>query len=358
MGQTDLTREQLVQRIAELELLNHELLAEKEQEVRLEYAWTGNLGHWYWHIGTNAVTFNPLKVAALGYAPDEVPEPVPYQFFTDRIHPDDYEHTMQAMRDHLAGQAAVYEVEYRIRAKDGTYRWYYDRGRITRRDANGKPLFLAGIVFDVTEKKNMQLDLERKNRILAKLSATDGLTQVSNHRTVLEYLKAAMVEADRTRSPLSVALFDIDDFKHVNDSQGHLVGDQVLVDVAALIKGNIRETDQIGRYGGESSWSCSPRRTWRRQPKQPNGSARLSRSTASKMICTSRSAAASAPIAAAVKPTSSAPRMLNCTKQNDKARTGSFSDEGDGHGTADGKRHDPRTIAANLGPLLSRLRDR
>ena len=251
MGQTDLTREQLVQRIAELELLNRELLAEKEQEVRLEYAWTGNLGHWYWHIGTNAVTFNPLKVAALGYAPDEVPEPVPYQFFTDRIHPDDYEHTMQAMRDHLAGQAAVYEVEYRIRAKDGTYRWYYDRGRITRRDTNGKPLFLAGIVFDVTEKKNMQLDLERKNRILVKLSATDGLTQVSNHRTVLEYLKAAMVEADRTRSPLSVALFDIDDFKHVNDSQGHLVGDQVLVDVAALIKGNIRETDQVGRYGGE-----------------------------------------------------------------------------------------------------------
>ncbi len=251
MGQTDLTREQLVQRIAELELLNRELLAEKEQEVRLEYAWTGNLGHWYWHIGTNAVTFNPLKVAALGYAPDEVPEPVPYQFFTDRIHPDDYEHTMQVMRDHLAGQAAVYEVEYRIRAKDGTYRWYYDRGRITQRDANGKPLFLAGIVFDVTEKKNMQLDLERKNRILAKLSATDGLTQVSNHRTVLEYLKAAMVEADRTRSPLSVALFDIDDFKHVNDSQGHLVGDQVLVDVAALIKGNIRETDQVGRYGGE-----------------------------------------------------------------------------------------------------------
>ncbi len=251
MGQTDLTREQLVQRIAELELLNRELLAEKEQEVRLEYAWTGNLGHWYWHIGTNAVTFNPLKVAALGYAPDEVPKPVPYQFFTDRIHPDDYEHTMQAMRDHLASQAAVYEVEYRIRAKDGTYRWYYDRGRITRRDANGKPLFLAGIVFDVTEKKNMQLDLERKNKILAELSATDGLTQVSNHRTVLEYLKAAMVEADRTRSPLSVALFDIDDFKHVNDSQGHLAGDQVLVDAAALIKGNIRETDQVGRYGGE-----------------------------------------------------------------------------------------------------------
>ncbi|NLO36417.1 MAG: sensor domain-containing diguanylate cyclase, partial [Clostridiaceae bacterium] len=216
-----------------------------------EYAWTGNLGHWYWYIRTNAVTFNPLKAAELGYAPEEVPSPVPYQFFTERIHPDDYEHTMQAMRDHLAGQAAVYEAEYRIRAKDGSYRWYYDRGRITRRDPDGKPLFLAGIVFDVTEKKNLQLDLERKNRILAELSAIDGLTQVSNHRTIVEHLKAAMAEATRTRSPLSVALFDIDDFKHVNDSKGHIVGDQVLAAVAALIRNPIRETDQVGRYGGE-----------------------------------------------------------------------------------------------------------
>ena len=61
MNHDNKTRDQLLERIEELELLNRELLAEKEQEIRLEYAWTGNLGHWYWNIKTNAVTFNPLK---------------------------------------------------------------------------------------------------------------------------------------------------------------------------------------------------------------------------------------------------------------------------------------------------------
>ncbi len=245
------TRQQLLERIEELELLNSELLAEKEQEIRLEYAWTGNLGHWYWNIRTNGVTFNPLKVTTLGYDKSEIPEHVTYQYFTEKLHPDDYRKTMDAMMDHLHGKASAYEAEYRIRTKDGKYRWYYDRGTITRRDAGGKPLFLAGIVFDITEKKETQTELEYKNKILAEMSAIDGLTKISNHRTLVEYLKAAVSEAGRTGSPLSIAFFDIDDFKKVNDTKGHVYGDQVLVDVAAIIKGSIRDTDVAGRYGGE-----------------------------------------------------------------------------------------------------------
>ena len=245
------TREQLLERIEELELLNRELLAEKEQEIRLEYAWTGNLGHWYWNIKTNAVTFNPLKVTALGYNKSEIPEHVTFQYFTQKLHPDDYQKTMDAMMDHLHGKVSAYEAEYRIQTKDGKYRWYYDRGTITRYDAGGKPLFLAGIVFDITEKKETQTELEHKNKILAEMSAMDGLTKISNHRTLIEYLKAAISDANRTGGPLSIAFFDIDDFKKVNDSKGHIYGDQVLVDVAAIIKGSIRDTDIAGRYGGE-----------------------------------------------------------------------------------------------------------
>ena len=246
-----ITREQLLERIEELELLNRELLAEKERETRLEYAWTGNLGHWYWNIKTNAVTFNPLKVTALGYDKSEIPEHVTFQYFTQKLHPDDYQKTMDAMMDHLHGKASAYEAEYRIQTKDGKYRWYYDRGTITRRDEGGKPLLLAGIVFDITQKKETQTELEHKNKILAEMSAMDGLTNISNHRTLIEYLKAAISDADRTGSPLSIAFFDIDDFKKVNDSKGHVYGDQVLVDVAAIIKGSIRDTDIAGRYGGE-----------------------------------------------------------------------------------------------------------
>ena len=251
MNHDNYSKEQLLERIEELELLTRELMAEKEQEITLEYAWTGNLGHWYWNIKTNAVTFNPLKVTALGYDKSEIPEHVTYQFFTDKLHPDDYQKTMDAMMDHLHGKAAVYEVEYRIRTKDGGYKWYYDRGAITQRDDSGKPVFLAGIVFDITEKKETQMDLEYKNTILAEMSSIDGLTKISNHATLIEYLKAGLIDADRTNRPLSIAFFDIDDFKKINDTKGHVCGDRVLVDVAAIIKQSIRDIDVAGRYGGE-----------------------------------------------------------------------------------------------------------
>ena len=260
MDYTEFSREQLLDRIKSLEMLTQELLNEKEQETRLEYAWTGNLGHWYWNIKTNEVTFNPLKVTTLGYDKSEIPEHVTYQFFTDKLHPEDFQKAMDAMRDHLYGKADVYEIEYRIKAKDGTFKWYYDRGRITQYD-NGKPAFLAGIVFDITEKKETQLELEYKNRILPEISSIDGLTKIGNHRTLIEHLKAEIAETSRTSSPLSIALFDIDDFKKVNDSKGHVYGDQVLVDLASIITKSIRGTDFAGRYGGEEFMVIFPNTT-------------------------------------------------------------------------------------------------
>lgn len=261
MDYTEFSREQLLDRIKSLEMLTQELLNEKEQEIRLEYAWTGNLGHWYWNIKTNEVTFNPLKVITLGYENSEIPEHVTYQFFTDKLHPEDFQKAMDSMRDHLYGKADVYEIEYRIKAKDGTFKWYYDRGKITQYDENGKPAFLAGIVFDITDKKETQLELENKNRILSEMSSIDGLTKIGNHRTLVERLKAEIAEASRTSSPLSIAIFDIDDFKKVNDSKGHVYGDQVLVDIASIMKKSIRGTDFAGRYGGEEFMVIYPSTT-------------------------------------------------------------------------------------------------
>ena len=261
MKYADLTKEQLLAKIESLEMLSHQLLLEKEQETRLEYAWTGNLGHWYWNVKTDEVTFNPLKTAALGYGSHDIPEHVTYRFFTDLLHPEDLETAMEAMRGHLYGKTDVYEVEYRIRAKDGTYKWYYDRGRITLRDENGKPAFLAGIVFGITQKKKAQLELEQSNRMLSEISALEGLTGVGNHRTLMQRLEAETAEAMRTGSPLSVASFVVVDFKKVNDSKGHVVGDQVLVGVASAIRASVRDTDHVGRYGGEEFLVIFPNTT-------------------------------------------------------------------------------------------------
>ena len=242
--------EALQQRIDELERLNHQLLQEQAQEVTLDFAWAGNLGHWYWDVATNHVTFNPLKVITLGYVREELPSIVPFQFFTNRIHPEDFERTMQAMRDHLYQKQEVYEVEYRIQTRAGDYRWYYDRGKVTKRDAQGKPLFVAGIVFDITHAKTMQQELEEKNRQLAALSRTDELTGVMNHRALMEYLEEHLAKVTNQR-PLSLIMLDLDHFKRVNDEFGHLRGDAVLKEFAALIKEQSLDRAVVGRYGGE-----------------------------------------------------------------------------------------------------------
>jgi diguanylate cyclase (GGDEF)-like protein len=80
---------------------------------------------------------------------------------------------------------------------------------------------------------------------------TDALTGVSNRRALDETLESMFALQSRYEQPFSLAIFDIDHFKKVNDEHGHLFGDQALKDVARLIDDTIRETDIVFRYGGE-----------------------------------------------------------------------------------------------------------
>ena len=246
-----LSKEQLIVRIEELQMLNEQLKQEIEQQSGLDFPWTGNLGHWYWHIKTNHVTFNPRKVTNLGYAIEEIPETVTYQFFTEKLHPEDYESTMQAMRDHLQSTAKAYEAEYRIRTKDGNYRWYFDIGCVTKTDEQGHATFLAGIVFDITERKVAQLELDRRNRELTRLSVIDGLTQLYNHSAMMDRIQECVLLIEQGAAPCSLIMLDIDHFKQVNDTFGHLYGDRILRDIAEILRRCCRKTDFAGRYGGE-----------------------------------------------------------------------------------------------------------
>lgn len=211
----------------------------------------GNLGNWYWYIKTNRVIFNDAKILALGYSREELPAEIGLEFFTDKIHLDDFDHVMNNMRDHLYGRSAVYETTYRIQTKDNRWIWFYDRGKITQRDDSGKPEMVVGIVFDVTEQKRIETSRQQQNEQLVALSSIDALTVVFNRRILFERLDYEMKRADRTKKPLSVIIMDIDHFKQVNDQHGHLVGDQVLIQVAKLLQHSVRKTDIVGRYGGE-----------------------------------------------------------------------------------------------------------
>lgn len=129
--------------------------------------------------------------------------------------------------------------------------WFYDRGKITQRDASGKPEFIAGIVFNISEKKEKEQNLIHKNELLEMQSMTDVLTGVRNRRAIMEELEMRVNQALVYNSPLSIVLLDIDHFNKINDDYGHQYGDVVLNIVATTISELTRDIDSVGRYGGE-----------------------------------------------------------------------------------------------------------
>ncbi|MBF0489323.1 MAG: GGDEF domain-containing protein [Candidatus Omnitrophica bacterium] len=90
-----------------------------------------------------------------------------------------------------------------------------------------------------------------KEKRLLKLAQMDGLTGILNHKTILERFKEEFIRAKRYHLPLSCFMFDVDNFKAVNDQYGHLEGDRLLKRIANTLRTNTRETDIVGRYGGD-----------------------------------------------------------------------------------------------------------
>jgi len=106
--------------------------------------------------------------------------------------------------------------------------------------------------------KRLQDELEEKNRELERLSISDGLTGLFNHRHIHGLLEEEFERAERSHDKVSVAMLDLDRFKSVNDRFGHQAGDRVLVELAEILTESAREIDRLGRYGGEEFMALLP----------------------------------------------------------------------------------------------------
>jgi diguanylate cyclase (GGDEF)-like protein len=103
----------------------------------------------------------------------------------------------------------------------------------------------------IEELKRLNEELTDANTRLRELSKRDDLTGIYNRRYIMEVLNTEIARAERYRYHLSLAIFDLDNFKRINDTYGHSAGDAVLVQFANLLRGRLRKTDVAGRYGGE-----------------------------------------------------------------------------------------------------------
>lgn len=251
MEKSETEQKRLLEEIAYLKRLNKELSRQVYEDDFSKFPWLGNLGQWFWDCQKNIVTFNPLKASALGYSQDEIPAETGFEFFTEKVHPEDYDAVMDEMRAHLKGLVPVWEVKYRIQAKDGSWKVFYDRGKVTQWSADHKPLFLAGNVFDVTEDENQKRELLHKSTFWRARAEFDSLTKLYTRAALNEKLSSIHQYSLLNQKNYSILLLDIDHFKNINDSYGHLVGDQVLNRIGPVLRSNIREGDIAARYGGE-----------------------------------------------------------------------------------------------------------
>lgn len=123
---------------------------------------------------------------------------------------------------------------------------------------SGKDGYICWSLFDARRRNQMDHELiqarrhlEAHNEKLYALSVTDELTGLVNRRQLKRRAEQLLAQARRSRSPVSVIVLDIDNFKQVNDTEGHLAGDEILKRLAAVLHDHARESDVVGRYGGE-----------------------------------------------------------------------------------------------------------
>ena len=228
------------QRTSELEAKTNALVAGEEQ-LRLVLA-GAQLGFWDWNIATGEVERNARWAEMLGYTYEEIKHTA--QQWLDFIHPDDREKAWNSINAVLEGRSSAHNIEYRMLHKDGSIRWILDQANVMQRDINGKPTRMSGTHTDVTERKNLELELERQAHI-------DYLTGVSNRGHFVDQADLELSRAVRYGKSLSLLMLDIDFFKQVNDTHGHKAGDSVLVKLAEVCRKTMRDVDIIGRLGGE-----------------------------------------------------------------------------------------------------------
>jgi len=215
----------------------------RESESRYALAARGaNDGLWDWDLERGSMYYSPRWTEMLGYAPQDIgPRP---DEWTNRMHPEDAGRVQAEIQEHLRSPSPHFESEHRLLHRDGTYRWVLARGIAVRNPA-GRAIRMAGSITDVTGRKVAEEQLLHD-------AVHDVLTGLPN-RALFTMLVARSIARFRRRNaqPFAVLFLDLDRFKVVNDSLGHMLGDEFLVEVSRRLVRSVRPEDTVARLGGD-----------------------------------------------------------------------------------------------------------
>jgi diguanylate cyclase (GGDEF)-like protein/PAS domain S-box-containing protein len=231
-------------------------------------------GIWDWDANSGYVHRSPGWYAMLGYNVNALANNV----FTweSVIHPDDFNRVMEHFDRYTSGRSDNYQINYRCLMCSGDYLWVEDKARIVSWNDNGTVARMIGAHRNIdaeiklaevvnTDQQSLQTLLNQQSRELIdvnsklelkvieaeRLATTDSLTMIANRYCFEQKLALECARAQRFNEPLSLISIDIDNFKTINDQNGHATGDLVLVKVSRLISDNIRQIDLAARWGGD-----------------------------------------------------------------------------------------------------------
>jgi diguanylate cyclase (GGDEF)-like protein len=174
-----------------------------------------------------------------------------YVYFEERywlryVYPDDREKLVSEIKgatNKIGSEMNRRYTEFRVRCGDGQFRWMGAHHMLIT-DGEGVPFRIVGACEDIQERR------QREDAI--RIQAThDKLTGLPNRYLYVDRLAQQIVMAKRNESSLVMIVWDLDGFKHVNDTHGHLAGDALLVAVGDIMKASLRETDTVARFGGD-----------------------------------------------------------------------------------------------------------
>jgi len=134
----------------------------RQSEERLDLAVRGaGLGPWEWRIDTRSMVYSEGWTQLLGYSLEELGNDS--ESFAGLVHPDDRVRLTEAYDDYATGRAAFFEAEHRLRAKDGTWKWVFVRGRALQRDGQGLPVRMSGVIQDISKRIDAEVAFRRES---------------------------------------------------------------------------------------------------------------------------------------------------------------------------------------------------
>ncbi len=223
---------------------------------------SNNDGIWDWNLQDNSVYFSPRWKEMLGYKDDELPNE--FSSWESRVHQDDLQNAISDMSKNISGQTDYFENVHRLKHKNETWVWILDRGK-TIYDEEKKPVRMIGTHTDITQERDLQLKYSQQVELLTELQSklekqkdalehkahNDGLTGIANRVFFNATLSEAIQDAKNSNKKVALFFIDLDDFKEINDTLGHHVGDETLKIIAKRLTKVVRNVDTVARLGGD-----------------------------------------------------------------------------------------------------------